>query len=97
MFFRGSRYEHVADAELETKDGRLIRYKRMRFIPDAEGRLSYQVKEGDRPDLAVYNTLGDPEQFWRLCDVNKTQRPVDLTENPGERIGVPGPEGGMGG
>lgn len=96
MFFRGSRYEYIADAEIETEDGRRIRYKRMRFIPDAQGSLSYQVKEGDRPDLATYNTLGDPEQFWRLCDVNRTQRPVDLTESPGRRIAVPGPDGGFG-
>lgn len=97
MFFRGSRYEHVADEEIETKDGRLIRYKRMRFIPSADGSLSYQVKEGDRPDLAAYKTLGDPEQFWRLCDVNREQRPADLTEQPGRRIDVPGPDGGVGG
>ena len=33
MFFRGSRYETVADAELTTAGGRVVRYKRIRFIP----------------------------------------------------------------
>jgi hypothetical protein len=94
MFFRGSRYEHVADAELIARDGRLIRYKRMRFIPEASGTLSYIVRQGDRPDLAAYNTLGDPELFWRLCDVNRVQRAADLTSEPGGRIQVPGPDGG---
>lgn len=95
MFFRGSRYETVKDAEIETSEGRLIQYKRMRFIPNTNGNLSYQIKEGDRPDLAAFHTIGDPEHFWRLCDVNKTQRPADLTDVPGSRIAVPGPEGGF--
>ena len=33
MFFRGSRYENIPDTSLVAKDGRTIRYKRMRFIP----------------------------------------------------------------
>ena len=94
MFFRGSRYEHIGDAELTTKDGRLIRYKKRRFIPAQGGSLTYQVKEGDRPDLAAYAALGDAEQFWRLCDVNRVQRPAELTAAPGTRLGVPGPQGG---
>jgi hypothetical protein len=42
----------------------------------------------------AYTVLGDPEQFWRLCDVNRVQRPVDLARDPGTRVRVPGPEGG---
>lgn len=94
MFFRGSRYEHVPEAEIIGRDGRTIRYKRMRFIPEVRGALATIVREGDRPDLVAYNTLGDPEQFWRLCDVNRIQRPADLTRDAGRRIQVPGPEGG---
>jgi hypothetical protein len=95
MFFRGSRYEHVPEAEIKGPGGRTIRYKRVRFIPEtAGGRLTYGVREGDRPDLAAYMALGDPEAFWRLCDINRVQRPVDLTALPGQRIAVPGPEGG---
>ena len=91
MFFRGSRYEHLPEAEIEAVGGRVIRYKRARFIPATEGALSYVVRDGDRPDLAAYRTLGDPEQFWRLCDVNRILRPVDLTAAAGARIRVPGP------
>jgi hypothetical protein len=94
MFFRGSRYESIPDSEILAPDGRTIRYKRMRFIPEVQGTLSYVVRQGDRPDLAAYNALGDPEQFWRLCDVNRVQRPVDLTREPGVQIQVPGPDGG---
>ena len=95
MFFRGSRYEYIADASIDGPDGRTIRYKRMRFIPAGAARLAMKVNEGDRTDLLAYRALGDPEQFWRLCDVNLVRRPVDLTVQPGRRIGVPGPEGGI--
>jgi hypothetical protein len=91
VFFRGSRYEHVPDAEVADRVGRTIRYKRMRFIPAVEAMAAEAVRQGDRPDLVAYRTLGDPEQFWRLCDVNRTLRPADLTATPGTRIGVPGP------
>lgn len=93
MFFRGSRYEHIPEAEIEGPAGRTIRYKRARFIPETAGRLGYIVQEGDRPDLAAYRTIGDPEQFWRLCDVNRVPRPAELTAAAGRRIAVPGPGG----
>jgi hypothetical protein len=94
MFFRGSRYENVPETGLTDAGGRTIRYKRMRFIPEGRGALATIVRDGDRTDLVAYNTLGDPEQFWRLCDVNRIQRPAELARNPGTRIQVPGPEGG---
>jgi hypothetical protein len=95
MFFRGSRYEHILEAEIKDRDGRTIRYKRMRFIPEAESPLGETVREDDRPDLLAYRVLGDPEQFWRLSDLNRVQRPVDLTDTAGRRVRVPAP--GMGG
>ncbi|HEY7427559.1 MAG TPA: hypothetical protein VH682_25230 [Gemmataceae bacterium] len=94
MFFRGSRYEHIPEAEIPGPGGRTIRYKRMRFIPETSGRLTYKVEQGDRPDLVAYRTTGDPEQYWRLCDANRERRPVDLTSRPGRRILIPGPDGG---
>lgn len=93
MFVRGSRYGSIKDAELVDHTGRTVGYKRMRFIPETPGPLSAAVREGDRPDLITYRLLGDPEQFWRLADVNLTPRPVDLTQTPGRRIKTPGPGG----
>ena len=55
------------------------------------GLPGYTVAQGDRPDLAAYKILGDPEQFWQLCDANLVQRPADLTASPGARLLVPGP------
>ena len=96
MFFRGSRYENIAEATLTTEDGRTIRYKRMRFVPQtsAPPRLFTTVEEGERPDLLTFRMIGDPEQFWRLCDLNLVRRPVDLTAEPGMPVAVPSPEGG---
>ena len=95
MFFRGSRYENIAEGEHVDADGRTIRYKRARFIPAGGiARPAYIVRQGDRPDLAAYAVIGDPEMFWRLCDLNLVLRPVDLTAFPGARIAIPDPQGG---
>lgn len=96
MFFRGSRYENIADTTCTAKDGRTIRYKRMRLIPRGSlpQRLFTSVEQGERPDLLAFRTIGDPEQFWRLCDLNLVQRPADLTAEPGALVAVPAPEGG---
>jgi hypothetical protein len=96
MFFRGSRYENISETSLVSKDGRFIAYKRMRFIPKSSAplRLLAKTELGDRPDLVAFRALGDPEQFWRLCDLNQVQRPVDLTAIAGRPIFIPTPEGG---
>lgn len=94
MFFRGSRYEPVPDAEHVAADGRLLRYKRRRVIPPTRAPLGTVVRPGDRPDLVAYRALGDPELFWMLCDANRERAPAELTAEPGATIGVPGPETG---
>jgi hypothetical protein len=68
----------------------------MRFIPEPASppRLFAAVAAGDRPDLLAHRVLGDPELFWRLCDLNGVARPADLTAEPGARVAVPAPEGG---
>ena len=50
------------------------------------------VTQGDRLDLIAYNTLGDPEQFWRICDANNAMNPVELTAEAGKTVRVPVPE-----
>ncbi|HVT16401.1 MAG TPA: hypothetical protein VHQ90_09520 [Thermoanaerobaculia bacterium] len=91
MFFRGSRYEPVPEAELVTPAGRTIRYKRVRFIPPTRGALAQLVGQGDRLDLIAYRTFKDPEQFWRICDANLAMRPEDLVAVPGRRLLIPLP------
>lgn len=91
MFLRGSRYEVVLDAELAGPDGRKIRYKRIRFIPETRGALPHLVTEGDRLDLIAHRFYQDAEQFWRICDANLALRPEDLVCPPGRRLVIPMP------
>jgi len=37
--------------------------------------------------------LGDPEQFWRLCDANGAMRPDELVEVIGAVIKITLPQG----
>jgi hypothetical protein len=91
-----SRYYNTETATLETKDGRVITYLKRRFVPPPENFSLLQehvVVEGDRLDNITARCLGDPEQFWRLCDANAAMRPDELTEEPGRHLRITLPEG----
>jgi hypothetical protein len=75
-----SRYAQVATALLATPDGPVL-YLLRRFVPQPERFALLQehsVAEGDRLDNVAAAYLGDPEQFWRICDANRAMRPDDL-------------------
>lgn len=91
MFFRGSRYEALPEAEFIAADGRVIRYKTMRLIPAVTATQGMAIRDAGRPDLAAATALGDSERFWQLCDANRVMRPVDLADEPGQIIAVPAP------
>jgi len=93
MFFNGSRYQTVPDRWLRQEVGRILPYKAPRRVLPPAAPRSYVVRDGDRPDLAAWTTLGDPERFWELCDAAGEARPSDLTATPGRRIPIPGIEG----
>ena len=91
-----SRYSAVKTATFVTADGRAIVYLRRRFIPPPERFVTLQghrVAEGERLDHITAKYLGDPEQFWRLCDANNVMRPDELTEDVGQVIRITLPEG----
>jgi hypothetical protein len=95
MFETTSRYVNLEVAELTLPDGRVIKYVRRRFLPPAgAGRLLVEVAvaPGDRLDLITARTLGDPEQFWRVCDANGVLHPAELTEEAGRTVRVTIPE-----
>jgi hypothetical protein len=89
MFVRGSRYESVTEAIYVAPDGREIRYKRLRFIPDARALQTYRVAQQDRLDLIAFRFYQDPEQFWRITDSNGAFVPDDLTRETGRRLIIP--------
>lgn len=91
MFEPTSRYYSIEDAKLTTKDGRVVAYKRRRFLPKGENMptlVEVTVTGGERLDLIASRTLGDPEQFWRVCDANNAMNPFELTDEPGQVLKV---------
>ena len=50
------------------------------------------MTEGERLDHIAAKYLGDPEQFWRLCDANGAIRADDLIEPVGRSIRITLPE-----
>lgn len=94
-----SRYHRIDTATLETGEGksnRTIIYLRRRFAPPLERFFLFQehtVVQGDRLDNLAAKYLGDPGQFWRLCDANGAMRPDELTENTGRKLRITLPEG----
>jgi nucleoid-associated protein YgaU len=94
MFEHKSRYNTLEDASHTTADGRVLTYKRRRFLPDGKNMpllVEVTVTQGDRLDLITARTLGDPEQFWRICDANNTMDPSDLIET-GRILRIPVPQ-----
>jgi len=96
MFSITSRYYNTPTLQLETADGRPIVFLRRRFVPPPERfafLFEHAVIEGDRMDNLAAQYLGDPEQFWRICDANGAIRPEELTETIGRRLRITLPEG----
>lgn len=93
MFFKGSRYANVQDATLAGADGREVRYKKTRFIPNTRGRFGHVINESERLDHIAWRYYRDPERFWRICDANTILWPDDLLDEPGRTIVIPPSEG----
>jgi len=75
---------------------RTVVYLRRRFIPRPERfetLTEHFVAQGDRLDNLAARYIGDPEQFWRLCDANAVMQPRELTEKPGAIVRITLPEG----
>jgi hypothetical protein len=96
LFPPTSRYYGIDTATLETAEGETIIYLRRRFLPPPERFALLQmhvVTQDERLDNITAQYLGDPEQFWRVCDANGAMRPDELTETIGRRIRITLPEG----
>ena len=103
MFDPESRYyaletaEHPPRDEQAVRDGRKVAYVRRRFLPQEDdapllGRV--QVTGAlRRMDLIAARALGDPEQFWRICDTNGVMHPSELTAEVGRWLLVRMPGG----
>jgi hypothetical protein len=75
---------------------RAIVYLRRRFVPDPAKFVVVQehtVTQGERVDRLAAKYIGDPEQFWRICDANNVLDPNELTDTLGRRVHITLPEG----
>lgn len=114
MFEPTSRYANIDDATIERqkKEEREVgavtttttrityRYKKRRFIPmERQPAISHlTVTGGDRLDQIVAKLLGDPEQYWQICDANfddddGAMHPLDLMK-VGRLLNIPLPKRG---
>jgi hypothetical protein len=100
VFEPTSRYFALETAELTVLDAageqRVVAYVRRRFVtgaPSSATLVSHAIAQGERLDHLAARYLGDPTQFWRICDANGVLRPEELVEEPGRRVDVPLPGG----
>lgn len=91
MFFRGSRYEAVPTLIHLTAEGRTIRYKALRIVPEPRGSLTHVVRQDERLDRVAQDWFGNAELWWRAADANTELDPDALTAEPGRTITVPAP------
>ena len=98
MFEPASRYYDIETAKMTVKgnegEPRVISYKRRRIIPSETTMttlVEHTVVQGDRLDNLAARYVGDPEQFWRICDANNVLRPEELTGEIGRvvKVGLP--------
>lgn len=90
MFAPSSRYAQVPTGVFTDRDVRERPYVLPRPIPSppAPPRQRHVMADMERLDHVAGRAFGDPEQFWRICDVNTELRPDDL-EVAGRRITIP--------
>ena len=95
MFEPTSRYHGIETVKTMVSDNggepRIISYKRRRIIPSGGAMttlVEHTVVEGDRLDNLAARYVGDPEQFWRICDANDVLRPEELTGEIGRVIKI---------
>ena len=72
-------------------NNRTVNYKERRFIPSASQMDFIQeviVEAGQRLDNIAFHTIGDPEQYWRICDSNEAMHPSQLMTEPGKRLRI---------
>lgn len=94
MFEPTSRYYALETASFTMPDGRVVTYKRRRFLPRSDDHqilAEVAVQPGERLDLIAARTLGDPEAFWRIADANDAVDPTELTDEPGRLLRIPVP------
>lgn len=95
MFDKTSRYYKVGVATKSVTQGdgtvRQVNYVQRRMIPPVDNSIllvAHTVTQGERLDNITALYLGDPTQFWQICDSNNVLRPGELTDEIGRVINI---------
>jgi hypothetical protein len=91
-----SRYYGIATSQRVQADGRTVVFVQRRFLPAPENFALVQnvsIVAGDRLDNLASHHIGDPEQWWRLCDANRAMQPEALVSKVGAMLAITLPEG----
>lgn len=91
-----SRYYGIETARHVDADGREIVHLRRRMLPQPSQLQAldhHRVVQDDRLDCIAAAYLGDPLQFWRICDGNGAMRPDALTASIGRVLRITLPNG----
>lgn len=96
LFDPTSRYFPLKDLKYTlpgegASNNRVVTYKERRFIPSVAQIDIVQeviVEAGQRLDNIAFHIIGDPEQFWRVCDSNEAMHPLETTAEPGKRLHI---------
>lgn len=94
FFPLNSRYRDVPLRTRVAPDGTVETFVGRRIIPALErygivGR--HRLIAGDRIDGVAAEAIGDPEQYWKLCDANGDADPAQAAEPPGRLLIIPLP------
>ena len=92
-----SRYYGIATQQFEAADGRKVVYLSRRFLPQTSNSIAiaeHVATQGERLDNITALYIGDPEQFWRVCDANNAMHPDEMTAEIGRRLRIPLPQAG---
>lgn len=76
-----SRYHGAEVRTFTAPDGVTVAYLARRLVPEPERFRTLSVHivaKGDRLDMTAARLIGDPEQYWRLCDANGAIWPEEL-------------------
>jgi len=100
VFAPGSRYAALATSTrtVTLGDGRtrVVTYVRRRLLPRPQDHTLlavHTVTAGERLDHVAARNLGDPTQFWRICDATDALDPADL-EQVGRQLPIAMPPTG---
>lgn len=95
MFEPTSRYYLLETAVITLPDGREVAYKRRRFLPDGDTLpliAELAPNQAERIDHFAQRALGNPLQFWRICDANNAMNPLELVAENDRLLRVPLPQ-----